>query len=139
MPYLTKIDASRQIRQVSGTTFLLSGSTVIKETLEIQGNFSGSSKIFSGSTDLSNLFISRGNYRDIYFDAAAFSTLKSSGATSFTEEYTGTSLNTDNIVSDYYSFTGQTRDEGIQIRIRMPDEWDLSTIKSKIYWYPDKG
>mgnify|MGYP001559542764 CR=1 FL=1 len=56
MPYLTKIDASRQIRQVSGTTFLLSGSTVIKETLEIQGNFSGSSKIFSGSTDLSKLF-----------------------------------------------------------------------------------
>ena len=32
------------------------------------------------------------------------------------QEYKQTSLNTDNVVSDYYSFTDQTRDEGIQIK-----------------------
>mgnify|MGYP001576910362 CR=1 FL=1 len=106
--------------------------------ITVTGKFSATT-IYSGSTDISELFVNKGSFRDIYFDAASFSTLKSSGATSNTEEYTGTSLNTDNIVSDYYSFTGQTRDEGIQIKIRMPDDWDLSTIKSKIYWDPDKG
>jgi|SRR3990167_240558 len=143
MGYITKIDAVRQLKQFSGTTIVLSGSTNIKENLTVIGNFSGGTisggTLFSGSSDIDTLFIHKGVYEDFYIDAIGFTELQNSGATQNSEEYTGTSLNTDNLISDYFSFTAQTRDEAIQARLKFPDIWDLGTIKAKIYWDTDVG
>lgn len=132
MPFITKVDFARQVKQYSGTTTFLSGSTNVNE------NFSATT-IFSGSSNIDSLFQNRGMFRDIYFDAAEFTPLINSGATFNTEEYTGSSINTGNLISDYYSFTGSSTDESIQVRLKFPDEYDLGTIKTKIYWDPASG
>lgn len=69
-----------------------------------------------------------GVYRDIYIDAAAMVPRETNGAAALTKEFA-----TNDIMIDYLSFDSTT-EEGVQFKMMMPDEWDLSTIKFKFYW-----
>lgn len=69
-----------------------------------------------------------GVYDNAWIDAAAFVPRTTNGAAAATEEYA-----TNDINIDYYLFDSVT-EEGIQAKIKLPDDWDGGTIKAKIYW-----
>jgi len=72
-------------------------------------------------------------YRDFYIDASAFTPRETNGAQADTEE-----LATNDIMNEQYLFDGSTS-EAIQFKMTMPDDWNLSTIKAKIYWDGSSG
>ena len=55
------------------------------------------------------------------------------GATAATEEYA-----TNDVMSDHYLFDSVT-EEAVQFRVALPDSWDRSTIKAKVYWDAASG
>ena len=69
-----------------------------------------------------------GVYRDIYIDAAAMVPRTTNGAEALTKEFA-----TNDIMIDYLAFD-QATEEGAQFKMMMPDEWDRSTIKLKVFW-----
>lgn len=69
-----------------------------------------------------------GVYRNIYIDAAAMVPRTTNGAEALTKEFA-----TNDIMIDYLAFDSTT-EEGVQFKMMLPDEWDLSTIKLKFYW-----
>lgn len=80
------------------------------------------------------MFTRTGVYRTIYVDAAAMVPRTTDGAEAATEEYA-----TNDIMSDHYLFDGATTNEGVQFKMMMPDEWDGSTIKVKVFWDAASG
>lgn len=70
-----------------------------------------------------------GVFRTIWIDAGAIVPRTTNGAAVATEEYV-----TNDIMSDHLLFDSGATVEGGQWRIAMPDEWNLGTIKAKIYW-----
>lgn len=69
-----------------------------------------------------------GLYRTIYVPAAAMVARVIAGASGAVESYT-----TNAIMSEYYAFVS-TASVSVQFQHVMPDEWDLGTIKVKVYW-----
>ena len=69
-----------------------------------------------------------GVYRNIYIDAAAQVPRTTNGAEPLTKEFA-----TNDIMIDYLAFDSTT-EEGVQFKMMIPDEWDLSTIKFKFFW-----
>lgn len=67
-------------------------------------------------------------YETVYIDAAAMAARETNGAEAATEEYA-----TNDVMSDHYLFDGAT-EEGVQFRFALPDSWDRSTIKAKVFW-----
>lgn len=67
-------------------------------------------------------------YETIYVDAAAMVARTTNGAASSSEEYA-----TNDVIVDSFLFDGAT-EEGVQFKVAMPDNWDLSTIKVKFFW-----
>ncbi|MHA1952257.1 MAG: hypothetical protein ACW987_20665 [Candidatus Thorarchaeota archaeon] len=74
-----------------------------------------------------------GQYREIWIDAGAMVPRTTNGATSATEEYAA-----NDIMSDHFLFDGAT-EEGVQFRLTMPDDYDLGTVKAKVYWDAASG
>ena len=66
--------------------------------------------------------------RTQYIPAAAMVPRTTNGAATDTEEYA-----TNDIMLDQFLFD-TTVEEGVQFSLMMPDEWDLGTIKYKIFW-----
>lgn len=69
-----------------------------------------------------------GVYRVLPVPAGAMVSRTTNGALSGTKEYTTNKINV-----DYFDFDASTN-EYVQFSMFMPDEWDLSTIKAKVYW-----
>jgi hypothetical protein len=69
-----------------------------------------------------------GIYRNIYIDAGAMVPQDTNGAATITSEST-----TNQVMNDGFLFDAST-DEYVQFKMALPDEWDLSTIKAKLYW-----
>lgn len=69
-----------------------------------------------------------GGVREFYVDAAAMVPRDTNGAAVASEEYA-----TNDVMSDHYLFDSIT-EEGIQFKLAMPDAWDRSTIKVKVFW-----
>jgi len=72
-----------------------------------------------------------GVYRTIYVDAAAMVSNLTAGATFQTEESKGGAETTNKMV-DSYVFDGATSNS-VQFKLAMPLEWDLSTVKVKLW------
>lgn len=66
--------------------------------------------------------------REFYVDAAAMVPRETNGAVADTEEYATNDVNV-----DHYLFDSIT-EEGVQFKLAMPDGWDRSTIKVKVFW-----
>lgn len=88
---------------------------------------SGSSPTFTG-TNITGVPGTTGVYRTLWIDAAAMVSRTTNGAEVTTVEHA-----TNDIMIDSFAFDAST-EEGVQFKINMPDEWDLGTIKYKIYW-----
>ncbi len=132
---LRSFSAGTNIDFVTGDTIVISAKTRVDS---FSATTLSASTFYSGSSNIDTLFIHKGIYNNIWVDAGAMVGSTLSGATSNTEEYTGSSIYTQNIMSDHYSFTATTA-QTVQFRISMSDDWDRGTIKSKIYWDPDAG
>jgi hypothetical protein len=74
-----------------------------------------------------------GQYREVWVDAAAMVPRTTNGATQATEEYA-----TNDIMGDHHLFDGAT-EEGVQFKLAMPDDYDLGTVKAKVYWDAASG
>lgn len=74
-----------------------------------------------------------GGYRTIWVDAGACIPRATNGMAAVTEEYT-----TNDVMSDHF-LADDTTSEAVQFRVAMPDEWDLSTVKYKVYWDASSG
>lgn len=72
-----------------------------------------------------------GMYRTIYVDAAAMVSNITAGATFQTEESKGAAETTNKMI-DSYVFDGATSNS-VQFKLAMPLEWDLSTVKVKLW------
>ncbi len=69
-----------------------------------------------------------GVYRTLWIDAGACVSRTTNGMAAATEEYA-----TNDVMSDHF-LADATTSEAVQFRIVMPDVWDHSTIKFKIFW-----
>ena len=67
-------------------------------------------------------------YENFWVDAAAMVPRTTNGAEATTTEH-----GTNDIEIDSYAFDAST-EEGVQFKMTMPDNWDLGTIKVKVYW-----
>ncbi len=98
-------------------------------------NITGRTKslVFSNdATGTLSMHVNRsGLYRTIYVDAAAMISNTTAGATFSTEELFGTMV-TSNKMVDQYVFSGSASNS-VQFKLAMPLEWDLSTIKVKLW------
>ena len=72
--------------------------------------------------------IGGGVYKSLWLAAGAWAPRDTNGAVFQTEEYTTNDINLDQYLFD------STTEEGIQAQTSLPDEWDLGTIKAKVYW-----
>ena len=73
-------------------------------------------------------------YEVTYVDAGALVPCTTNGALQGTKEY-----GTNDIDLDYYAFDGGVTEERVQFKLRMPEGWDLSTLKAKFVWSSDTG
>ena len=69
-----------------------------------------------------------GVYRTIWIPASAMTPRVTNGAAGATEEYAA-----QDIMMEEFLFDGTTS-EGIQFTLNMPDEYNLGTVKMKLYW-----
>jgi hypothetical protein len=69
-----------------------------------------------------------GSYRTIYIDAGAFTPNSTAGATAKSQETTSNKVN-----SDYFEFA-EAATSGITCKFPMPKDWNLGTIKYKVFW-----
>lgn len=76
---------------------------------------------------------STGVYRNLWVPSSAMTPRITNGALGATEEYA-----TNDIMQEYYLFDSTT-EEAVQFSINMPDDWDLGTIKYKVYWDASTG
>lgn len=67
-------------------------------------------------------------YENFWIDAAAMVPRITNGAEPLTKEFA-----TNDIMIDSYAFDSLI-EEGVQFKLNMPDDWDLGTIKVKLYW-----
>lgn len=75
-----------------------------------------------------------GGYDTIYVDAAAMIPSTTSGALQGTKEY-----GTNDIDIDYFAFDAGATEERVQFKLKMPETWDLGTVKVKFDWTSDTG
>ncbi len=73
-------------------------------------------------------------YNTIYIDAGAMIPCTTNPALSGTKEY-----GTNDIDVDYYAFDAGATEERVQFKLKMPESWDLGTIKAKFDWSSDTG
>lgn len=75
-----------------------------------------------------------GGYDTIYIDAAAMIPSTTNGALQGTKEY-----GTNDIDIDYFAFDAGATEERVQFKLKMPENWDIGTIKVKFDWTSDTG
>jgi hypothetical protein len=73
-------------------------------------------------------------YDTIYIDASAMIPCTTNGALQGTKEY-----GTNDIDMDHFAFDGGATEERVQFKLKMPENWDLSTVKAKFDWSSDTG
>jgi hypothetical protein len=73
-------------------------------------------------------------YKTIYIDAAAMIPCTTSGALQGTNEYS-----THDIDMDYFAFDSGVTEERVQFKLKMPENWNLGTIKAKFDWSSATG
>lgn len=78
-------------------------------------------------------FVPKERYRTLWIGAGAMTPATTSGASPATIETT-----TNDVAYDVFKFDGATA-ESVWFGLRMPDEWDLGTVKAVAYWEPDTG
>jgi hypothetical protein len=73
-------------------------------------------------------------YETTYIDAAAMIPCTTNGALQGTNEYS-----TNDIDMDYFAFDGGATEERVQFKLKMPENWNLGTIKVKFDWSSATG
>ena len=76
----------------------------------------------------------RSFYDTIYIDAGAMVGCTTNGAAAGTNEY-----GTNDIDFDYFAFDGGATEERVQFKFKMPESWNLGTIKAKFDWSSATG
>jgi len=117
------------------------GVIFLNEQAEADANVAGDGQIWVNTATPNELFFTddadtdfqlglakTGVFRIIYIDAGAMVPRVTAGATADTEEHVTNDINV-----DQYLFDGAST-EGVQFKMMMPDEWDLGTVKMKLYW-----
>lgn len=69
-----------------------------------------------------------GAYKNIWIDAGAMVPRETDGAAPGTSESA-----TNKVMNDYHEFAPDA-DQHVQFKMMMPDDWDRSDIKFKLYW-----
>ena len=72
-------------------------------------------------------------YETIYIPAASMTSTATNGATFGTYEYA-----TNDINADFYAFDGTT-EQYVECEFPMPEDWNLGTVKVKVYWSSATG
>jgi hypothetical protein len=78
-------------------------------------------------------YVPKQRYRSFWVGAGAMTPATTLGAAPATIETA-----TNDVAYDVYKFDGATA-ESVWFVLRMPDEWDLGTVKVVIFWEPDTG
>jgi hypothetical protein len=73
-------------------------------------------------------------YKTIYIDAAAMVPCTTFGALQGTNEYS-----TNDIDMDYFAFDSGSTEERVQFKLKLPENWNLGTIKVKFDWSSATG
>ena len=84
-------------------------------------------------TFTSDAYVPKQRYRSLWIGAGAMTPATTAGAAPATIETT-----TNDVAYDVFKFDGATA-ESVWFGLRMPDEWDLGTVKAVAYWEPDTG
>ncbi len=124
-------DPAGVTEQLAGLTATQSLTNKTINTVVLDG--SGSSVLFLNQSGAYSSPTVLGVYRNLWMSAGAMIPNTTNGAESLTEETA-----TNDIMTDIMAFD-QTQSESVQFNVRMPDEWDLGTIKFKAYWTASSG
>ena len=73
-------------------------------------------------------------YETVWIGAGAMTPGTTAGAEAVTNEFA-----TNDITLDVMAFDGSAANEHAYWNLSMPDSWDRSTIKAKVYWMPGAG
>ena len=100
--------------------------------------WTGWAKITAGTWSAASLaagtdYSRTGVVRNLWIDAGAMISRTTNGAASATVEST-----TAKEMSDFFDFDAAA-DEFVCVRVALPDEWNLGTIKAKVYWTAASG
>ncbi len=112
----------------SGVTAATYGSatTIPELVIDAKGRVTSASSVAPS-------FVPKQRYRSLWIGAGAMTPATTSGAAPATIETA-----TNDVAYDVYKFDGATA-ESVWFNLRMPDEWDLGTVKAIFYWEPDTG
>ena len=122
--------ATRIITRTPFLTFNTNSGTAYQATQFVAKT--ASIVLSNDATGTVSMHVNRsGLYRTIYVDAAAMVSNITAGATFNTVESQGTMFTTNKML-DYYTFDGAASN-CVQFKLAMPLEWDLSTIKVKLW------
>src|SRR3990167_6105835 len=121
------VDVTITSADVAGHTIQNNSSTL---ALRTNLNFSGSLTATDDAVnDQSDITAARtGVYRTVLIPASAMTPRVTNGAAGATEEYAA-----QDIMIEKFLFDGVT-EEGVQFTIAMPDEYNLGTVKMKLFW-----
>jgi hypothetical protein len=70
----------------------------------------------------------------VYIDASSMIPCTTNGALQGTKEY-----GTNDIDLDYFAFGGGATEQRVQFKLKMPENWNLGTVKAKFDWSSDTG
>lgn len=124
-----------EMSELINDTAAMSAAIIATDTILIDDGAIGTTQRKATFTQAKTFFDTAGVYKTIYVPAALMHPRTTDGAAAAAvNEYA-----TNDICLKYFAFGGGATEEAVQFAFRMPEDWNLGTIKAKFDWSSASG